>query len=64
MATAATAGGGADVALQQRLAGVIAVRDEAAATSDGRRRVPVLVKLADVGQPAETVRLDPSQHLS
>eukprot|EP00929_Paragymnodinium_shiwhaense_P054610 TRINITY_DN27385_c0_g1_i1.p1 TRINITY_DN27385_c0_g1~~TRINITY_DN27385_c0_g1_i1.p1 ORF type:complete len:473 (-),score=118.20 TRINITY_DN27385_c0_g1_i1:72-1490(-) len=50
-------GGGADAAkeLAGRLAAVTAVRDELAKTT--RRRVPILVKLGDVGDAASTVKL-------
>ena len=48
-------GGGATVELRKRLQAVVAVRD-AAAKEPGGRRVPILVKLGDLGDPKETVR--------
>ena len=48
-------GGGATVELRKRLQAVVAVRD-AAAREQGGRRVPILVKLGDLGDPKETVR--------
>lgn len=53
-------GGGAAAAnadLASRLKAVVAVRDKAAREMPSRRRVPILVKLGDVGDAKQTVRL-------